>query len=150
MLWKRATTRCNLHVYLRANKRHGQRSTYPTWKTGWGLERVQLLQRMPDSKQERPECTGKTPYCKVQRISAYKSFLDGSDATSAIRIRKIFNTGCRDAKRQRNEDLIFPVRTQKGWTAWQSTLCRGGPVEKNCLLGPILRFLLAQGNELSI
>ena len=45
-------------------------------------------------------------------------------APSAIRICKIFNTDCRDAERQRTWDLIFSVRTQEGWIAWQSTLYR--------------------------
>ena len=48
-------------------------------------------------------------------------------AFSAIRSHNIFNTGCRDAKRQRNWDLNLLTRTQEYCVAWQSILYRQWP-----------------------
>ena len=118
------------YTYICANKTNGQRSTYPIWNNDCGLYRAQFLQRMPDRKKKRPDSTGKTPYWKLQRLRTYKSFRwiwPHMYAPSAIRSRKIFNTGCKDAKRQRNWDLIFLVKTQEDWFAWQSTLYRQWP-----------------------
>ena len=57
---------------------------------------------------------------KYKGLCAYKSLLDGSypTCTSVVRSRTIFNTGCRDAQRQRNRDSNFLVRTRKDWSVY--------------------------------
>ena len=93
---------------------------------------------MADTKQKRPDSTGKTPYWKVQKTARLQKPL-----SSEIMNHNIFNTDCRDAQRQRKRDLIFQVRTLGELP--DKTLCTGSSPGENSLLGAIIRFHFSSG-----
>ena len=99
VFWKRATTGWKLHGYLRANKTRGQRSTYPI-RTAEVYSVYSSSRECLIGNRKKSDSTGKHRTGKHEGQRAYKSFLYGSDPTLSTS-HKIFNTGCRDAQRQR-------------------------------------------------
>ena len=135
---------CNLHIYLRSKKNMVKDPPIQHERTAEVYSAYSSSRECQIRSRRDQTLLTKLHTGKFKGLRAYKIFLDRSDLTcpSAIRSRKIFNTGCTDTERQRNWNLIFSVRTQEVGQPDKAP-CTGSGLgeEKNSPRGHIKTFI---------